>query len=319
MAYWITTVLVLIALGVYAFYMRHPTVAAILNGKIMLPEGEAAALDALLADADVAPDRVRVVRSDPDTPCWSHAYRKWWESKLRVYRRFGRFGNNCIGIDRGQVIGVSLVDTQLADMTPLADLPALRHLQLRDARIETLAGIPPDCKWTEVNLAQNTLTDLAPLTRCTALERLDVSFNRLTTLPDLKPLARLELLEASNNELTDFSVNRLTSAEGLAGLLRLQSLLLGSNDLTSLQPLKNLPALRWLNAYGNPLQTLDLPPDSPALSLIDVSGSLIREMPDGFTYTGGENRAPSLTTVSGKFMRIAINGTPLGETLSQNE
>ena len=190
MAYWITTILVMIALGVYAFYMRHPTVAAVLSGKLSLPEREVAALDALLADAGVAPDRVRVVRADPHTPCWSHAYRKWWESKLRVYRRFGRFGENCIGIDRGQVIGVSLVDTQLADMTPLADLPALLHLQLRDARIDTLAGLPDECKWTVVNLAQNALTDLAPLPRCTALEDLNVSFNRLTALPDLKPLAR---------------------------------------------------------------------------------------------------------------------------------
>ena len=333
MAYWITTVLVMLTLGVYAFYMRHPTVAAVLNGKVSLPERETAALDALLADAGVLPDRVRVVYADPHTPCWSHAYRKWWESKLRVYRRFGRFGENCIGIDRGQVISVSLVDTHLADMTPLADLPALRHLQLRDARIEALAGIPPDCQWTEVNLAQNALTDLAPLTCCTALERLDVSFNRLAVLPDLKPLARLEWLEASNNELTDISglahhpalksihlsVNRLTSAQGLDGLPRLESLLLGSNDLTSLRGLKNLPRLRWLNAYGNQLQTLDLPSDSPALGMIDVSGNPIRDLPSGFTYTGGEHRGPTLTTIDGKFVRIGIVGTPLAETLSQTK
>ena len=45
MAYWITTILVMIALGVYAFYMRHPTVASILNGKITLPEGDRVGID----------------------------------------------------------------------------------------------------------------------------------------------------------------------------------------------------------------------------------------------------------------------------------
>ncbi|MCG8556034.1 MAG: hypothetical protein MJD61_12220 [Proteobacteria bacterium] len=79
----------------------------------------------------------------------------------------------------------------------------------------------------------------------------------------------------------NLAVNHLTSAEGLSGLPRLESLLLGSHALTSLRPLTNLPALRWLTAYGNPLQTLDLPPDSPALSKIDVSERLIQELTSG--------------------------------------
>ena len=95
--------------------------------------------------------------------------------------------------------------------------------------------------------------------------------------------------------------------------------MLGSNALTTLQALKNLPVLRSLHAYGNQLQTLDLPPDSPALQNIEVSGNPIREMPAGFTYNGGENRAPSLTPISGKFTRIHISGTPLAKALAKGE
>ena len=329
MGYWITSVLLMIAFAVYAWYMRHPTVATIFSGRMTLPEREVAALDALLIDARVAPDRVRVVHADPDTPCWSHAYRKWWESKLGVYRRFGRFGNNCIGVDRGQVIGVSLVDTQLADMTPLADLPALRHLQLRDARIDTLAGLPPECRWTVVNLAQNTLTDLTPLARCTELERLDVSFNRLAALPDFKALSRLERLDARQNELTDIAGltghpaltwidlggNRLTRSEDFADMPQLQVLQLGSNALTSLRGLTNLPALRSVYAYDNQIQTIDIPPDSPVLNWISVIGNPIHTLPEKAISSTPPliTLAPTERTV----LRVEINNTPLARELAK--
>ena len=61
------------------------------------------------------------------------------------------------------------------------------------------------------------------------------------------------------------------------------------------------------------------PPDSPALQMIEVSGNPIREMPTGFTYTGDDNRGPTLTATGGNFIRIAIIGTPLAETLAKDE
>lgn len=322
--------LVLLALAGYAWYMRHPTVASVLRGTISLPAQEVAALEAVLADAGVPPDRVRVVPVDPDTPCWSYTYRRWWEERLRVYRRFG---HNCIGIDRGHVVGLSLVETSLADMRPLADLTALQNLQLRDARIETLAGLPADCRWRQVILAQNALTDVKPLARCEALEHLDLTFNRLTALPDLAPLRRLERLDLRKNELADITglaghpaltwidltANRLTAVDGLAGLPRLEMLHLGSNALTALRGLRDLPALQSLYAYRNRLETVeaDVLAGLPALRHVSLDGTLLRALPPGYTYAGRGLRPVVIHPEAGPLPRIEVNNTPLAEALQK--
>lgn len=330
--YWIATALILLVLGGYLWYTRHPTVEAILGGKIALPAAEVEALETLLADAGVAPRAVRVVEVDPDIPCWWPDYRNRLDAKLRVYRQFGRFGDNCLGIDREQVVSLSLVNTRLADTTPLARLPALRHVQLRDGRIETLASVPKGCRWSHLILSQNTLTDLKPLAACTALTNLDVSFNRLTALPDLRRLDQLERLDARQNALTDvaglaehpsltwidLSANRLTHVDGLAGLPWLETLHLGSNALSSLKGLHNLPALRSLYAYANRLQEVE--PEAlaglPALLHVNLDGNLLRSMPPGYTYTGRGLRPFVIHPEAGTTPKVEVNNTPLAEALT---
>lgn len=324
----------LLAIGAYAWYTRHPSAADVLGAKIALPDSEKAALEKLLDAAGVPPHAVRVIEVEPEQPCWSHHYRQTLDHRLGVYRQYGRFGENCIGIDQGQIVGLSLVDTELTDLTPLADLPALRNLQLRNARIETIDGLPDPCPWERVNLAQNALRDIKPLLACADLKELDVSFNRLESLPDLRSLVRLEQLDARKNVLTDvggiarhpilqrldLGANRLASTDSLSNMPWLETLFLGSNALTSLEGLHDLPALKSLYADANRLTAVDMQlPSLPVLRHVSLSGNPIAEMPPGFIRQ--EDRWGATTIMPEDRLMPVINmaQTPLAQRFGMDD
>ncbi|HMB90933.1 MAG TPA: leucine-rich repeat domain-containing protein, partial [Rhodothermales bacterium] len=253
----------------YNWYMRHSTFADVQGGGFSLPASEVEAVGELLADAHLDSQRVRVVEASPDQPCWSYEHWTRLDDWLRVYKRFGRFPGitNCIGIDRGHVVSLSLVNTELADLYPLTRLPDLRSLYLTGNRIEHLDSIPKPCRWTYLSLESNGLIDCAALADCTQLETLDISHNKLTTLPSLEALERLESLDASNNEMEAVS--------GLAGLPSLQHLNLYGNRLTTLDAITNLPRLDYLSVAGNMLETLDGLRDLPALRRLEAGSNRI--------------------------------------------
>ena len=294
----------LLVLGLvgYNWYTRHATFASVQGGGFSLPASEVEAVEELLADAGVAPQRVRVVETSPEQPCWSYDHWSRLDVWLRVYRRFGRFSGriNCLGIDRGRVVSLSLVDTELADLYPLTRLPDLRSLYLSGNRIEHLDSTPKPCQWTYLSLESNGLIDGAALADCTQLETLDISHNRLTTLPSLQALERLEKLDASNNEITavtglashpslqqvNLYGNRLTTLDAIAGLPRLDYLNVSGNMLETLDGLRDLPALRRLEAGSNRIAAVDVEGLTafPGLRAVGLSGNNIRAVPPGFAY-----------------------------------
>ncbi len=329
---WVVAVLWLLLVGGYLWYNRHPNASGIAQGKIVLAVGEAEALEELLTLAEVDPRAVRVVEADPQIPCWSHDYRNWLDHRLGVYRQFGRFGENCVGIDGQRVVSLSLVATRLSDMSPLSRLQALRQIQLRDARIAHPVGIGADCAWNWLVLSQNRLTDLNPLLSCTNLERLDVSFNQLQRLPDLRPLDKLRSLDARQNRLEsvsglaghpslvriDLTANRLTGLEGLSGLPWLESLHVGSNGLTSMVGLEDLPGLRILWAHSNRLQEVEAEVTAglPSLRFANLEGNPLNSLPPGYRFRAGPGRAV-IEPLDGTIPEIEINNTPLAEILAE--
>ena len=321
---WLLLILAVLAGGAYLWYTRHPTAADVLRGELAVPPDEAAALDALLAAAGVSARAVRAIHTEPDVPCWSHRYRHWIDHRLGVYRQFGRFGEQGLGLEGGHIVGLSLVDVPLAEATALARLPHLRHVQLRDAHLRDLAGaLPPACRWTHLNLAGNQFDAADFLARCPDLRDVDLSFNRIARLPDLGALPRLERLDVRQNRLEslravaghpslkqlDASGNRLTSAEGLAGLPWLEQLHLGSNALTALDGLHDLPALAHLDLAANRLEAVD--PDLllalPMLRHVQLAGNPLRTIPPGFAPEG----PATLARADGTPPRLDVSRTPL--------
>ncbi len=121
-----------------------------------------------------------------------------------------------------QVVYVHLNDTQVSDLTPLANLKSLEWLHLGNTLV----------------------SDLTPLANLKSLQRLVLGN---TQVSDLTPLANLKSLKWL--VLWDTQVSDLTPLENLIGLERLD---LSDTQVSDLTPLANLNSLEWLDLRGTP-------------------------------------------------------------------
>jgi Leucine-rich repeat (LRR) protein len=153
-------------------------------------------------------------------------------------------------------------DSSIKDTAPLAALPRLREvdlseskvtqpalgestsirkLALRECRLKTLEGLPPNLE--ELSLGWRKLScPLDPLGALTALKKLELHDAKLEDASALAPLVDLEELDLSENKLEDISF--------LSGMSKMRVLKLNNNKkLTDIGVVAGMP-LRWLTLYG---------------------------------------------------------------------
>lgn len=281
-------VLLLLVLGAYAWHTRHATFADVRQDAAVISGAEAGAVAALLEAAGVAPGRLRVVATAPEVPCWAGAHWSRWDRWLGTDRRFGppAGGDGCIGVDGGHVVSLALTGTRLAEVAPLARLPALRHLRLGDNR---LAALPP-------------------LGALRQLESLDVRGGALEEASALAGHPRLERVELYGN--------RLATLEGVAEMPRLAYLGVGGNRLTTLAGLRDLPALRTLQAGSNRLGTVEVGVLAalPALAHVSLSNNDVGSVPPGYALKA---RPAVLAPEDGGLPELDLGANPVAAVLRQ--
>ena len=117
----------------------------------------------------------------------------------------------------------------ISDLTPLADLPKIR----------------------EIDICGGEISDLSPLANATGLKELFFAGNEIWDLSPLKDLTGLTRLNLENNEIADVSP--------LAELTNLTLLNLQDNEISDFSPLDGLPASVSINRRNNPGFTPDAP------------------------------------------------------------
>ena len=179
----------------------------------------------------------------------------------------------------------------LADLRPLAGLPALESLSL-DGAAEDLHALAPLARLQRLSLRHNGLDDLGPLAGLTSLVELDLGDNRIGSLLPLAGLANLALLRADRNliedlgplaslaglEALELGANRVRDLQPLAGLARLQSLRLGGNGLAELYPLSGLGGLQDLGLAGNAVEDLRALSHLDGLRRLDLRGNPVGDL-----------------------------------------
>ena len=174
----------------------------------------------------------------------------------------------------------------LADLRPLAALPALKSLNLDGAGLDlralaSLAGL------RRLSLRHNGIAELGALAPLAGLAELDVGDNRIEDLYPLVSLAGLKVLRADRNriadlwplaslaglEALDLRANRARDLQPLAGLARLTTLRLGGNGLAELHPLSVLEGLQELGLAGNAVEDLRALSDLGGLRRLDLRGN----------------------------------------------
>ena len=332
--YWFFVVVLGLLLIGYYLYTRHESVQHIMKGKIQVTQSEVVALQELLTASGVPSYKVRVVRTTSDEPCW---YAGWHpvDRFLRIDRRFGKFGENCVGIDGDQVVSLSLVHHQLESTKGLDGLENLQSIQLREGRIKQFAAVKNMAAWRYLNLQSNALEEMGALEKCTGLEFLDVSFNSITALSGFEQMTRLERLAADNNNLTFITGlrdhpslkqvvltnNKLDSLSVISGIRHLELLHFSGNTISSVDGLVDLPALRSIHLGTNPITSINKNSldEMPLLRHLALYQTGIYALPDGFSYNITSAWNAELVSTDGRQIRVDISGTPLAESLANTQ
>ena len=162
---------------------------------------------------------------------------------------------------------LDLSSREVADLSALAGLTALRVLNLADNAVADLAPLSGLTGLRVLDLSSNAIADLGPLAGLTGLERLDLSGNRIADVSALSGLTRLEVLLLDGNRIDDalplwslqglvhlgLSDNRIADVGLLTELRSLKRLDLGGNRVSDISPLGDLSGLVWLRLPGNPV------------------------------------------------------------------
>ena len=102
-------------------------------------------------------------------------------------------------------------NNRVTDVSPLADLTRLTHLQLGGwyggAAITNLSPLAGLTNLTNLNLYQSGITDVSPLAGLTNLTNLILDDNMITDISALSDLTNLGKLEVKGNILNDSSIN----------------------------------------------------------------------------------------------------------------
>ena len=156
------------------------------------------------------------------------------------------------------------------DLSVIAGLPALTHLDLENCGISTIAELEGSTSLTHLNLSNNTVRNLEVLTAMKDLTELNLEHNAVTDLSALGSLEKLETLLVSYNALTSLSP--------LSGCIRLKHLEVNINQLSNLNGVEKLPLLTLLYADDNQLTNVSLLTANTDLTDLSIASNNITDI-----------------------------------------
>ena len=158
----------------------------------------------------------------------------------------------------------------ISNLSPLAQLPRLRDLIVRDNKLD-LVTLAPAEKLEELYLERCSLSSLIGLERCRALRKLQAEDNHVDDLRPLADLAELRVINLEGNRVSDLAplakltklhtlslgLTRITDLAPLAKMKKLEKLSIKRTNVTDVSPLKGLEKLKFLYVEGCAIGNLD--------------------------------------------------------------
>ena len=179
------------------------------------------------------------------------------------YERNGFYKN-----ELGFVVGLSIIHSNITDLTGIKDFIHLEYLNLSYNQIIDISVIALFKKVQKLFLTSNSITDISPLQACKYLMELELTKNPIVNTHLLKDIITLNSLECWNTQTSDlyfisglinlvnidFSVNQIFDISPIQGLGNLQSLSLEYNQICDLTCLENLENLSFANFHSNKIK-----------------------------------------------------------------
>lgn len=179
----------------------------------------------------------------------------------------------------------------ISDLSPLENKTALETLDLSSNEITDVTPLRGCTALKDLKLVSNQIEDLDPAAALTGLENLDASSNRLARSPQFPDGSSLLTLNLSFNELTEL--------DGLTKLHKLNYICLNDNRLTDLSAIADLASLVQVDAYRNPLESVECLTARSILVSYDEGYTLPEEEPTGEEAAPQEGETPAEPASSG--------------------
>lgn len=137
---------------------------------------------------------------------------------------------------------------ELSDLTPLAKLPKLRHIQAQNCKISDLSTIQDSHSVRDLRLQKNQIVSVEPLSKIKELEAADLAENQISSIESLRVLKKLKTLGLDGNS----EVNTLEPVREMMKLMDLHAARCKITDVSPLLDLVRKGALRKVVLNGNP-------------------------------------------------------------------
>ena len=165
---------------------------------------------------------------------------------------------------------LSLSNTSVSNLSPLANLTELRNLTLDHTKVNDLSPVATLTKLQTLNLTGTQVSDISPLVALTGLQNLKLEGTHIKDVSPLVALNRLETLWLDRTNISDISP--------LAGLTDLTDLWLTETLVGDLAPLASLTKLRTLRLYGTLVGDLAPLIELTELQRLALSSSAVRDL-----------------------------------------
>ena len=187
---------------------------------------------------------------------------------------------------------LSLWETQVSDLGPLVRLTRLKSLHLGETQVSDLGPLVRLTRLKLLHLGETQVSDLGPLIQLTRLERLDLT---QTQVSDLGPLANLTalksldldqtqvsdlgpLIQLTRLERLDLTQTQVSDLGPLIQLTRLERLDLTQTQVSDLEPLANLTALETLSLWRTQVSDLGPLANLTALKSLDLDQTQVSDL-----------------------------------------
>ena len=145
---------------------------------------------------------------------------------------------------------IHLGGTQLADITPLANVGTLESLDLVETNVSDISAIVRLVSLKHLNLAASAVSDVSSLSRITSLEQLSLAATQVADVSGLGTLKELRFLDLSGTQVSNITP--------LMDLCSLEWVSLRNTGVDDVSAISMLSSLRHVNLTDTP--TSDLSP-----------------------------------------------------------
>ncbi len=179
----------------------------------------------------------------------------------------------------GDLQGLIIADSEIEDLSWLADFPNLKVFECQGNGLRSLEGIQVLTKAEEISIKSNFISDLSPLKELTQLRMLNLYENEITTIDSIAHLSQITHLDLAKNKIksidsiahwTDlqyfsvYSCSTLANVDVIANFRKLNSLNLSFLEMPTLSMhlLDSMENLEYLCVQGVLQGNEDLQPIS---------------------------------------------------------